>query len=152
MHADLLLRSISLIWTDLSPPTPLIQPNQLWLFLIDTRKTVWLFHEFAVVKLRFFFFSSAAQVRRSEGKISNWILIFFFLFALVTNIPFFFRKIQTSSVTWRMRAPEKKPLVNLDKDDRIPQVQRAEKVKQESPIQALSEFDTSEIKRQPDFY
>lgn len=77
---------------------------------------------------------------------------FFFLFALVTNIPFFFRKIQTSSVTWRMRAPEKKPLVNLDKDDRIPQVQRAEKVKQESPIQALSEFDTSEIKRQPDFY
>lgn len=51
-----------------------------------------------------------------------------------------------------MRAPEKKPLVNLDKDDRIPQVQRAEKVKQESPIQALSEFDTSEIKRQPDFY
>ncbi|KAJ7385581.1 Catenin alpha-1 [Desmophyllum pertusum] len=59
---------------------------------------------------------------------------------------------RTSSVTWRMRAPEKKPLVNLEKDDRIPQVQRAEKVKQESPIQALSEFDTSEVKRQPDFY
>lgn len=59
---------------------------------------------------------------------------------------------RTSSVTWRMRAPEKKPLVNLEKDDRVPQLQRAEKVKQESPIQALSEFDTSEVKRQPDFY
>lgn len=46
-----------------------------------------------------------------------------------------------------MRAPEKKPLVNLEKDDRVPQLQRAEKVKQESPIQALSEFDTSETKR-----
>ncbi|PFX19617.1 Catenin alpha-2 [Stylophora pistillata] len=57
-----------------------------------------------------------------------------------------------SSLTWRMRAPEKKPLVNLEKDDRVPQLQRAEKVKQESPIQALSEFDTSETKRQPDFY
>lgn len=57
-----------------------------------------------------------------------------------------------SSLTWRMRAPEKKPLVNLEKDDRVPQLQRAEKVKQESPIQALSEFDTSETKRTPDFY
>ena len=60
--------------------------------------------------------------------------------------------LQTSSITWRMRAPEKKPLVNLEKDDRVPQLQRAEKVRQESPIQALSEFDTSEQKRQPDFY
>lgn len=60
--------------------------------------------------------------------------------------------LQTSSVTWRMRAPEKKPLVNLEKDDRVPQLQRAEKVKQESPIQLLSEFGTSEVKRQPDFY
>ena len=51
-----------------------------------------------------------------------------------------------------MRAPEKKPLVNLEKDDRVPQLQKAEKVRQESPIQALSEFDTSEQKRQPDFY
>lgn len=51
-----------------------------------------------------------------------------------------------------MRAPEKKPLVNLEKDDRVPQLQRAEKVKQELPIQALSEFDTSETKRTPDFY
>lgn len=51
-----------------------------------------------------------------------------------------------------MRAPEKKPLVNLEKDDRVPQLQRAEKVKQESPIQALSEFDTSDTKRTPDFY
>lgn len=59
---------------------------------------------------------------------------------------------RTPSVTWRMRAPEKKPLVNLEKDDRVPQLQRAEKVKQESPMQVLSEFGTSEVKRQPDFY
>ena len=60
---------------------------------------------------------------------------------------FFSFNVQTQSLTWRMRAPEKKPLVNLEKDDRVPQLQRAEKVKQESPIQALSEFDASDIKR-----
>lgn len=72
------------------------------------------------------------------------------LFSVTLN--FSLHGIQGSSLTWRMRAPEKKPLVNLEKDDRVPQLQRAEKVKQESPIQALSEFDTSETKRTPDFY
>jgi len=52
-----------------------------------------------------------------------------------------------------MRAPDKKPLVNLENEaDKVTTLQRAERVRLESPIQALSEFDTSERKRQPDFY
>ncbi|KAK3704830.1 hypothetical protein QZH41_005032 [Actinostola sp. cb2023] len=61
--------------------------------------------------------------------------------------------VKTPVVTWHMRAPDKKPLVNLDSEaDRVTTLQRAERVRQETPIQALSEFDTAERKRTPDFY
>ncbi|XP_031564401.1 catenin alpha-2-like [Actinia tenebrosa] len=56
-------------------------------------------------------------------------------------------------VQWHMRAPEKKPLVNLEAEDsRITSLQRSQQIRQESPIQALSEFDTSQQKRTRDFY
>ncbi|XP_048459900.1 catenin alpha-1 [Rhincodon typus] len=44
------------------------------------------------------------------------------------------------AVSWKMRAPEKKPLVKREKNDDIHKVKRASQKKHVSPVQALSEF------------
>lgn len=48
---------------------------------------------------------------------------------------------QGNVVTWKMRAPEKKPLVNQERPDEVhANVHRAEQRKNIEPIKALSEF------------
>uniref|UniRef100_A0A4W3HKL6 Catenin (cadherin-associated protein), alpha 1 n=1 Tax=Callorhinchus milii TaxID=7868 RepID=A0A4W3HKL6_CALMI len=44
------------------------------------------------------------------------------------------------AVSWKMRAPEKKPLVKREKNDETHKVKRASQKKHVSPVQALSEF------------
>ncbi|XP_078087298.1 catenin alpha-1 [Mustelus asterias] len=44
------------------------------------------------------------------------------------------------AVSWKMRAPEKKPLVKREKNDDVHKVKRASQKKHVSPVQALSEF------------
>lgn len=44
------------------------------------------------------------------------------------------------AVSWKMRAPEKKPLVKREKNDDIHKVKRSSQKRHVSPVQALSEF------------
>lgn len=44
------------------------------------------------------------------------------------------------AVSWKMKAPEKKPLVKREKDDGQARVKRSSQKKQVNVVQALSEF------------
>lgn len=58
------------------------------------------------------------------------------------NVPIF-HKFQSPIVVWRMKAPEKKPLIRPEKPEEVrAKVRRGSQKKQPSPIHALAEFQS----------
>jgi catenin alpha len=59
------------------------------------------------------------------------------------NMKMFVVSLQLPIVVWKMKAPEKKPLVRREKPEEVrAKVRRGSQKKPQNPIQALSEFQS----------
>ena len=91
-----------------------------------------------VLTVKYSYVASTKYTR--QGVVAVSILFFFPFYFYRYNISFLH---QSPIVVWKMKAPEKKPLVRPEKPDEVrAKVRKGSQKKIQNPIHALSEFQS----------
>lgn len=96
-----------------------------------------------VLTVKYSYVASTKYTRQGTVTVSYYIINLYFKIASNSNNFFFYYISKSPIVVWKMKAPEKKPLVRPEKPEEVrAKVRKGSQKKVQNPIHALSEFQS----------